>query len=87
MYAYAEAIQEKRGGNRMERKKGTIEYLCANYFPNCDVILPITSHSLEQTVSGSVAGHTEDRIADKMDVIINLIQSPVDTRPSVLHTP
>jgi hypothetical protein len=78
--------ERKKGGGTEWKGKGTIEYLCANYFPNCDVILPITSHSLEQTVSGSVAGHTEDHIADKMD-IINLIQSPVDTRPSALHTP
>lgn len=87
MYAYAEAIRENFGGEQNGKEKGTIEYLCANYFPNCDVILPITSHSLEQTVSGSVVGHTEVRIADKMDVIINLIQSPIDTRPSALHTP
>jgi hypothetical protein len=62
---YAEAIErEKGGGNRWE-EKGTIEYLCANYFQTCDVILPITSHSLEHTVSGSCTGHTEDHIADK----------------------
>jgi hypothetical protein len=46
---YAELYEREKGGTEWkEEEKGTIEYLCANYFQNCDVILPITSRSLEQ---------------------------------------
>jgi hypothetical protein len=79
----AEAIRERKRGEHNGKEKGTIEYLCANYFQNSDVILPITSHSLEHTVSGSAARVALRVVSPtKMDIIIN---QSVRCDPSVIH--
>lgn len=68
-WMYAEAIRERKGGVRMGRKKG-----------RSNIYAPILSKTVtsfcqsrhipwSKRSQAQLHGHTEDRIADKMDVI------------------
>lgn len=61
--AYARGEKRKRG-NRMEGKRDN-RISIRQLFPNCDVILPITSHSTFLGAHSGSAVQTEDHIADK----------------------
>jgi hypothetical protein len=58
-------LYEREKGGQNGKEKQTIEYLCANSFQNCDVILPITSHSLEQRSQAQLAQVTLRIVAPK----------------------